>query len=90
MFAPNYKLSLVGSHQERLPLAQELYADGKHLATNTYERGNENLDVENSNNLELGFHYDTDKIDYHVHVYHNWYDNYVLCSNRRTVTKTSA
>lgn len=77
MFAPNYKLSLVGSHQERLPLAQELYADGKHLATNTYERGNENLDVENSNNLELGFHYDTDKIDYHVHVYHNWYDNYI-------------
>ena len=77
MFAPNYKLSLVGSHQERLPLAQELYADGKHLATNTYERGNENLDVEKSNNLELGFHYDTDKIDYHVHVYHNWYDNYI-------------
>ena len=77
MFAPNYKLSLVGSHQERLPLAQELYADGKHLATNTYERGNENLDVEKSNNLELGFHYDTDKFDYHVHVYHNWYDNYI-------------
>lgn len=77
MIAPNYKLSLVGSHQERLPLAQELYADGKHLATNTYERGNENLDVEKSNNLELGFHYDTDKIDYHVHVYHNWYDNYI-------------
>ncbi|MDH1705576.1 zinc piracy TonB-dependent receptor ZnuD [Acinetobacter johnsonii] len=77
MFAPNYKLSLVGSHQERLPLAQELYADGKHLATNTYERGNENLGVEKSNNLELGFHYDTDKIDYHVHVYHNWYDNYI-------------
>ena len=77
MFAPNYKLSLVGSHQERLPLAQELYADGKHLATNTYERGNENLDVEKSNNQELGFHYDTDKIDYHVHVYHNWYDNYI-------------
>ncbi len=77
MFAPNYKLSLVGSHQERLPLAQELYADGNHLATNTYERGNENLGVEKSNNLELGFHYDTDKVDYHVHVYHNWYDNYI-------------
>ena len=77
MFEPNYKLSLVGSHQERLPLAQELYADGNHLATNTYERGNENLDVEKSNNLELGFHYDTDKVDYHVHVYHNWYDNYI-------------
>lgn len=47
-FAPNYKLSLTGSHQQRLPLAQELYANGIHFATNTYERGNANLDVEKS------------------------------------------
>ncbi|MEJ2900512.1 zinc piracy TonB-dependent receptor ZnuD [Acinetobacter sp. NS-4] len=76
-FAPSYKLSLVGSHQERLPLAQELYANGKHFATNTYERGNENLSAEKSNNLELGLHYEQDKFDYHVHVYHNWFDNYI-------------
>ncbi|MEN8992435.1 zinc piracy TonB-dependent receptor ZnuD [Acinetobacter sp. YH12144] len=81
-FAPNYKLSWVGSHQERLPLAQELYADGKHFATNTYERGNENLDVEKSNNLELGFHYEKDQLDYHVHVYHNWYDNYIYAATK--------
>ena len=76
-FAPNYKLSLVASHQERLPMAQELYSQGKHLATNTYELGNENLAVEKSNNLELGFHYDTDRLNYHVHVFHNWFDNYI-------------
>lgn len=81
-FAPDYKLSLVASHQERLPLAQELYADGKHLATNTYERGNEHLDVEKSNNLELGFHYEKDQLDYHVHVYHNWYDNYIYAATK--------
>ena len=79
-FAPNYKLSLVGSHQERLPLAQELYADGKHLATNTYERGNENLDVEKSNNVELGFHYDNGPLDYHLHVYYNFFDNYIYAA----------
>lgn len=76
-FAPNYKLSLVASHQERLPMAQELYSQGKHLATNTYELGNENLAVEKSNNLELGFHYDTDRLNYHIHVFHNWFDNYI-------------
>lgn len=76
-FAPNYKLSLVASHQERLPMAQELYSQGKHLATNTYELGNENLAVEKSNNLELGFHYDTDQLNYHVHVFHNWFDDYI-------------
>lgn len=77
VFAPNYKLSLVASHQERLPMAQELYSQGKHLATNTYELGNENLAVEKSNNLELGFHYDTDRLNYHVHVFHNWFDDYI-------------
>lgn len=76
-FASNYKLSFVASHQERMPLAQELYANGKHLATNTYELGNENLSIEKSNNLELGFHYDADKLNYHVHVFHNWFDNYI-------------
>ena len=79
-FAPNYKLSVVGSHQQRLPLAQELYADGVHFATNTYEHGNQDLDVEKSNNLELGLHYEGDKLDYHVHVYHNWFDNYIYGS----------
>jgi len=76
-FLPDYKLSLVASHQERLPLAQELYAKGKHLATNTYEIGNENLNIEKSNNIELGFHYEGDKLNYHVHAYHNWFDDYI-------------
>ena len=76
-FAPNYKLSLVTSHQERLPLAQELYADGGHFATNTYELGNDQLSKEKSNNVELGFHYDDNTFDYHVDVYHNWFDDYI-------------
>ena len=76
-FAPDYKLSLVASHQERLPLAQELYANGGHFATNTYELGNDGLSKEKSNNVELGLHYDNDKFDYHVHVYHNWFDDYI-------------
>lgn len=79
-FAPDYKLSLSASHQERLPLAQELYAKGKHFATNTYERGNQNLGAEKSNNLELGLHYEADRLDYHVHVYHNWYDSYIYAA----------
>lgn len=76
-FKPNYQLSLVGSHQERLPLAQELYSDGGHFATNTYELGNEDLTKEKSNNVELGLHYDDQKLSYHVHLYHNWFDNYI-------------
>ncbi len=76
-FSPNYTLSLTGSHQERLPLAQELYSNGAHFATNTYELGNDGLEKEKSNNVELGLHYEGDQLNYHVHVYHNWFDNYI-------------
>ena len=76
-FAPNYTVSLLGSHQERLPLAQELYSDGGHFATNTYELGNQNLGAEKSNNVELGLHYKAEKLSYHVNLYRNWFDNYI-------------
>ncbi len=76
-FKPDYTLSLSASHQQRLPSAQELYSKGGHFATNTYELGNENLDKEKSNNVEVGLHYDGDQLSYHVHLYHNWFDNYI-------------
>lgn len=76
-FAPDYTLSLTASHQERLPLAQELYADGIHLASNTYELGNDQLGKEKSNNLELAFNYDDQTLSYGVNVYHNWFDDYI-------------
>lgn len=38
-FVPDYNVSLSLAHSERLPQAQELYANGVHLATNTYECG---------------------------------------------------
>ncbi|WP_151708583.1 zinc piracy TonB-dependent receptor ZnuD [Acinetobacter brisouii] len=76
-FIPNYKLSLTASHQERLPVAQELYSDGKHMATNTYELGDDNLDKEQSNNLELGLHFDNDRLKYNVSVFHNWFENFI-------------
>lgn len=76
-FAPNYTLSMTASHQQRLPLAQELYSEGKHFATNTYERGNDQLSKEKSNNIELGLKYDNDQFSYGVNLYHNWFDDYI-------------
>ena len=43
-FTPRHKLSLTASHQERLPSTQELYAHGKHVATNTFEVGNKSIE----------------------------------------------
>lgn len=79
-FIPNYKLSLTGSHQERLPLAQELYSNGAHMATNTFELGNDDLDKEKSNNIELGLHFDNDRLKYNVSAFQSWYDNFIYAN----------
>ncbi|MFT4022083.1 MAG: TonB-dependent receptor, partial [Acinetobacter sp.] len=60
--------------------AQELYSNGIHMATNTYELGNDDLSIEKSNNLELGLHFDNDRLKYNVNVFHNWYNNYIYAN----------
>lgn len=79
-FIPQYKLSFTTSHQERLPFAQELYSDGVHMATNTYELGNDDLKKERSNNVELGLHFDNDLLKYNVSVFHNRFDNFIYAN----------
>lgn len=80
-FKPNYRLSLTGSHNERLPTPMELYYHGKHLATNSYQYGNRHLDKEQSNNFELGLMYNGDKWDYKVSTYYNQFKNYINNEN---------
>ena len=53
----NLNYSIGYSHVSRSPNMAELFADGKHGATNRYEKGNNNLDREISRNIDLGFNY---------------------------------
>jgi len=53
--APATTFALHASHSERAPTAQELFADGVHTATATYEIGNPQLRAEQSNGLNLGW-----------------------------------
>lgn len=73
----NHKLSLILSHQERLPNNQELYAHGKHLATNSFDAGNKNLKKEQSHNIELGWKFTGEKWDWHISTYYNRFKNYI-------------
>ncbi len=55
--SPNSQISARISHTQRLPAPQELFADGAHLATNTWERGNLNLNPEKTNGVELTYRF---------------------------------
>lgn len=50
----DYALALSLSANERAPNAQELFADGPHVGTNTFEIGDPALGVEKSTGIDLG------------------------------------
>ena len=55
-------LSLSATHGERAPTAEELYIDGLHDATQSYERGNPAFRIERSNTVEAGLRYHSDRL----------------------------
>lgn len=76
-FAPGYSLSLALSRSQRAPSAQELYARGVHLATNTYEIGDAELDVETALSAELTLRKTTGATTFSASAYHYDYDGYI-------------
>jgi len=51
--APQYSLGFSLSRSQRLPTAEELYANGPHAVTRTVELGNVELEEETSHNAEI-------------------------------------
>lgn len=79
-FAPQYALRTSLSRSHRLPTAEELYADGVHLATNTYEVGNENLSKETSGNVDLTLRKFEGATTFSLGVYRNRVKNFIYGS----------
>ena len=79
-FAPQYSLGSTLSRTHRLPSAEELYANGVHMATATYELGNENLGKETSNNIDLTLRKYAGATTFSLSAYRNRIDNYIFGS----------
>ncbi|MDP3527903.1 TonB-dependent receptor [Methylicorpusculum sp.] len=74
-------VSLSFTRAQRAPDVQELYSDGPHLATQSYDIGNENLIEETAHNLELGFHIDREWAKLDLNLYQNWAQDYIARIN---------
>jgi iron complex outermembrane receptor protein len=71
------KLGLAFTHSQRAPQIQELFSDGFHHATRSYEIGNANLKKELSNNLDLSYQFDASWVRADVNLFHNWVSDYI-------------
>ena len=65
------------SHGERAPAAEELFVDGLHDATQSYERGNPNFNVERSDGIEAGLRYAGSNFAGSVTVYGTNFYNFI-------------
>lgn len=83
-------LSVTYAHAQRLPHAQELYARGIHVASNTYECGlvrhpltcggtanNQDINKETADNMELGLRKVQGAFTYSLSLFRNQVDNYI-------------
>jgi iron complex outermembrane receptor protein len=72
------RLGLNGSHTERAPSAEELFANGGHAGTQAYELGNPDFRKERSWGLEATLHAHRGGFSLDASVYHNWFDNFIF------------
>lgn len=77
-FVPGYALGLSLSRAQRLPTAEELYADGLHLATATFERGNPDLKAETSHNIDLSLRKTAGATTFSAGIYRNRVSDFIF------------
>ncbi|CAI8755514.1 TonB-dependent receptor [Methylocaldum szegediense] len=66
------------TRSQRAPQVQELFSNGFHAATRSFERGNPGLKEETSYNLDLGFRYNPGWVSAEINLFHNWVDDYIF------------
>lgn len=76
-FQPGYSASASFTSGSRMPTAEELFANGLHMATATYEIGNPNLSRERSQALDLGLAKTTGDTTWKLNAYHYRINGYI-------------
>lgn len=74
-------LGLNLSRSERTPTIEELYSNGPHLASYSYEIGNKDLKPELGYSAELSANYNTDGLNLSFSLYDNEFLNYIFPTN---------
>lgn len=76
-FSDAWRLSLNLDRAERAPAEEELFANGPHVATESFEIGNADLRKERANQAELGVHFHGDRFEAKASVYQTRFDGFV-------------
>ncbi len=76
-FTPGYAAGLSYSLAQRAPATEELYSNGPHESTATFDIGNPNMQKEKSRNLELSLQKTNGLVRWKINAFYNQVQNYV-------------
>src|SRR5688572_10464045 len=62
---------------DRLPVAEELYSDGPHLATGIVQIGDAALRAETARHVDIGFRGELEQVDWSVTTFHTQYEDFI-------------
>ncbi|MBD8525710.1 TonB-dependent receptor domain-containing protein [Pseudomarimonas arenosa] len=77
----DFHLSAGLDHAERAPTAEELFSDGPHIATQSYEVGDPELDTETANRLEFGAHWHSERTSVKAALYTTRFDRFIYLAD---------
>jgi iron complex outermembrane receptor protein len=72
------RVGINGSRAERAPSAEELFSDGPHIATQAFEIGDPDLEVESAWGLEAYARGSIGAGTFNLTVFKQWYGNYIF------------
>lgn len=81
-FIDGYQLDLTATRGQRAPNTVALFADGVHVATNTFEQGNQALNKETSNNFDVALQKTAGRVTGRVNLFYNHISNYIFQQSR--------
>ena len=79
-FMPGYGIGATASVAQRAPTPEELYSDGAHHPTETYDDGDPNLKKETSKNIDLSLQKTTEALRWKANIFQNKVNNFVYGS----------
>jgi iron complex outermembrane receptor protein len=77
-FVPGWQAGLSLSHSERAPAIDELFANGPHGASQSFERGDPGIDRERSNSVELTLRRTTGPVHLTANLYHSRFSSFIF------------
>ena len=80
-FAAAWHATVNLDRAQRAPQAEELFSDGPHEATASFEIGDPSLSEETANQVELGLHWHVDGIEARLSAYWNRFDDFIYLAD---------